>query len=102
MMSASVTKKLVRYRSWIVAVVNAATTWIILIIAPLGLFAVITCTAAVFLASLVVSEICDRLLFQLLRNIQRDMMQARRDIDTLDLGLSNYLDLPTQQEEEHK
>jgi hypothetical protein len=101
-MSISVAKKLIRYRSWIVAVVNAATTWVILIIAPLGLFAVITCTAAVFLASLLVGEICDRLLLQLLRNLQRDVMEARRDTDNLDVGLSQYLDLTRQQNQEER
>ncbi|MEA5565762.1 CRISPR-associated protein Csx18 [Anabaena sp. UHCC 0399] len=101
-MSTSVAKKLIRYRSWIVAVVNAATTWVILIIAPLGLFAVISCTVAVFLGSLLVGEICDRLSFQLLRNLQRDIMEARRETDNLDVGLSSYLDLSTQQEEKRK
>ncbi|WP_414575494.1 CRISPR-associated protein Csx18 [Anabaena sp. CCY 9402-a] len=101
-MSTSVAKKLIRYRSWIVAVVNAATTWVILIIAPLGLFAVISCTVAVFLGSLLVGEICDRLLFQLLRNLQRDVMEARRETDNLDVGLYSYLDLSTQQEEKRK
>ncbi len=48
-MSPSVAKKLVRYRSWLVAVVNGGITWIVLIIAPLGLFAVIICTLSVFL-----------------------------------------------------
>ncbi|BAB72338.1 CRISPR-associated protein Csx18 [Anabaena sp. FACHB-709] len=99
-MSASVTKKLVRYRSWIVAIVNAAVTWVILIIAPLGLFAVIICTVGVFLASLLVGEISDRLLFKLLRNIQRDVIQANRETDSLDVGLSSYLDLPTEQKTE--
>ena len=99
-MSASVTKKLVRYRSWIVAIVNAAVTWVILIIAPLGLFAVIICTVGVFFASLLVGEISDRLLFKLLRNIQRDVIQANRETDSLDVGLSSYLDLPTEQKTE--
>ncbi|WP_066382193.1 CRISPR-associated protein Csx18 [Anabaena sp. CA = ATCC 33047] len=100
MVSTSGVKKLIRYRSWIVAVVNAAITWVILIIAPLGLFAVISCTVGVFLASLLVGEICDRLLFQLLRNLKRDVMEARRDTDNLDVGLSAYLDLPTQQNQQ--
>lgn len=100
-MSPSIAKKLIRYRSWIVAVVNAATTWVILIIAPLGLFAVITCTVAVFLASLLVGEIGDRILFQLLRHLQRDVIQARRETDHLDVGISSYLDLSTQQNQEH-
>ncbi len=101
-MSVTMAKKLVRYRSWIVAVINAAVTWVILIIAPLGLFAVILCTGAVFFASLVVGEICDRTLFQLLRQQQRDVMEARRDGDNLDLGLGSYRDLPSQAEGEER
>ncbi|WP_236140318.1 CRISPR-associated protein Csx18 [Nostoc sp. CMAA1605] len=60
-MSTSAAKKLIRDRSWILAVVNAAITWVILIIAPLGLFAVISCTVTVFLAILLVGEILNRL-----------------------------------------
>ncbi|MBD2500132.1 CRISPR-associated protein Csx18 [Anabaena azotica] len=60
-MSVSMAGKLVLYRSWVVAVTNAAVTWVILMFAPLGLFAMILCTGAVFFASLVVGEICDRL-----------------------------------------
>jgi len=98
--SVTMAKKLVRYRSWVVAVTNAAVTWVILIIAPLGLFGVIFCTGAVFLASLVVGEICDRTLFQLLQQ-QRDVMEARSQADNLDVGLGSYL-IPTQEEEEER
>jgi hypothetical protein len=35
-----------------VALGNASITWVLLIIAPLGLFTVITCTALVLIASL--------------------------------------------------
>lgn len=102
-MSASVAKKLVKYRSWIVAVTNAVVTWVILIIAPLGLFAVIACTLAVFVATLVVSAICDRVLFQLLRNLQRDVMEARSEKDNLDLGgLSSYIDLPAEPQKDER
>ncbi|QLE54769.1 CRISPR-associated protein Csx18 [Nostoc sp. TCL26-01] len=102
-MSTSVAKKLVKYRSWIVAVTNAAVTWVILIIAPLGLFAVIACTVAVFIATLAVSAICDRVLFQLLRNLQRDVMEARSEKDHPDLGgLSSYIDLPAEQQKEER
>lgn len=101
-MSVTMAKKLVRYRSWIVAVINAAVTWVILIIAPLGLFAVILCTGAVFFASLVVGEIGDRTLFRLLRQQQRDVMEARREGDHFDLGLGSYLDLPSQEKGEER
>ncbi len=58
-MSVSMARKLLLYASWVVAVTNAAVAWVTLMFAPLGLFAVILCTGAVFLASLVVGEICD-------------------------------------------
>ncbi|WP_427156980.1 CRISPR-associated protein Csx18 [Aliinostoc sp. HNIBRCY26] len=96
-MSTSVAKKLIRDRSWILVVVNAAITWVILIIAPLGLFAVISCTVVVFLASLLVAEILNRFALQFLRQLQCDFMEARRDTNNLDVGLYPYLDLPAQQ-----
>jgi hypothetical protein len=61
-MSPSFLKKIVRDRTIITAIANAAVTWIILIIAPLGLFAVITCTLGVFISSLVVGTFSDRAL----------------------------------------
>jgi hypothetical protein len=59
-MSLSVAKRLVHYRSCLVAVVNGGITWIVLIIAPLGLLAVIICTLSVLLGSLMVSHLCQR------------------------------------------
>jgi hypothetical protein len=59
-MSLSVAKRLVHYRSWLVAVVNGGITWIVLIIAPLGLLAVIICTLSVLLGSLMVSHLGQR------------------------------------------
>jgi hypothetical protein len=59
-MSLSVAKRLVHYRSWLVAVVNGGITWIVLIIAPLGLLAVIICTLSVLLGSLIVSHLGQR------------------------------------------
>ncbi len=70
-MSLSIVKKLVSYRSWILAVINAAITWIILIIPPLGLFAVISCTLGVFISSLSVGWVCDRALMRLLQLVPR-------------------------------
>lgn len=58
-MSLFLAKKLVMYRSGLVALFNAGITWVILIIAPLGLFSVIVCTAAVFISSLAVGWVCD-------------------------------------------
>lgn len=61
-MSLAFIKKLVRYRTIITAIGNAAITWIILIIAPLGLFAVIICTLGVFISSLFIGNLSDRAL----------------------------------------
>jgi hypothetical protein len=88
----SIAQQLVYYRSWIVAVVNAVITWIILIIAPLGLFAVITCTLGVFLSSLMVGWVCDRALFRLLRAYNRDAMASRQNSVTFDTSVNNQLD----------
>lgn len=57
--------QLVRNRTLLVALSNAGVTWIVLIIAPLGLLAVITCTILVFLSSLGFGYICDRAYRQL-------------------------------------
>jgi hypothetical protein len=59
-MSLSVAKRLVHYRSWFVAVVNGGITWIVLIIAPLGLLAVIIYTLSLLLGSLMVSHLGQR------------------------------------------
>ncbi|MFM6205931.1 CRISPR-associated protein Csx18, partial [Planktothrix sp.] len=59
-MSISLTRILVRYRILSVAIANAAITWTILIIAPLGLFAVIVCTLAVFISSAIMGWLGDQ------------------------------------------
>lgn len=82
-MSESVAKKLVRYRSWFVAVINAAITWIVLIIAPLGLFAVIICTICVFFGSLVSGWISDFALFSLISAVNPDVLKAQNTADNL-------------------
>jgi len=63
----SVAKQLTRYRTLLIALANAGITWIILIIAPLGLFAVITCTALVFASSFIFGTVGDFALFALLK-----------------------------------
>lgn len=68
-MSRSLARKLVRYRNVMVALANAGITWVILIIAPLGLFAVISCTVLVFLASLVTGFLGDLALNALLNDM---------------------------------
>ncbi|MGB3205560.1 MAG: CRISPR-associated protein Csx18 [Crinalium sp.] len=85
-MSLYTTKKMVNYRSWIVALVNAGVTWIILIIAPLGLFAVIICTLGVFLSSLAVGWVCDRTLLSILAANQREMMMGMGESEHLEDG----------------
>ncbi|MEY3299669.1 MAG: hypothetical protein RLZZ597_2929 [Cyanobacteriota bacterium] len=76
-MSRSLARKLVRYRNLLVALANAAITWGILIIAPLGLFAVINCTVMVFLASLATGFIGDLALNALLNDLNSDPRSIR-------------------------
>jgi predicted phage tail protein len=59
-MQQSVAFQVARNRTFLVALSNAGVTWVVLIIAPLGLMAVITCTVLVFLSSLGFGFICDR------------------------------------------
>jgi hypothetical protein len=54
------TARLFLFRNVAVASVNTAVTLVILLIAPLGLAAVITCTAAVGFSSLVVGLFADQ------------------------------------------
>jgi hypothetical protein len=75
-MVSSLARKLVLYRTSIVAIANAAITWIVLIIAPLGLFAVITCTGLVFLSSLIVGLWSDRALIRLLQSNDQIAIQT--------------------------
>lgn len=78
-MSEVLLKKIVRYRNIAVALVNAGATWIILIIAPLGLFAVIICTIAVFLSSLAVGYLGDLAVVSLFNEDERSRMRERRN-----------------------
>lgn len=55
-------KQILKIRNGTVALTNAGVTWIVLIIAPLGLFAVILCTFCVFFGSLSAGYFSDRLL----------------------------------------
>ncbi|MFH7244124.1 MAG: CRISPR-associated protein Csx18 [Spirulina sp.] len=76
-MSRSLARKLVRYRNVMVALANAGITWVILIIAPLGLFAVINCTVMVFLASLATGFLGDLALNALLNDMNNDPRSIR-------------------------
>lgn len=75
-MNRSSTRTLIRYRSIGVAIANAIATWVFLIIAPLGLFTVIICTAFVFGISLAAGIAGDRALFSLLRRNGWEMMMS--------------------------
>ena len=83
-MSLSFLQKLVRYRTIAVAIANATVTWIILIIAPLGLFAVITCTLGVFICSIVVGNLSDRALLFLIGNSDRQNLNFTNFQSSLD------------------
>ncbi len=98
-MSKSVAKKLVKYRNYGVALGNAGVTWIILIIAPLGLLAVIICTFAVFVSSLLVGWICDKALYQLIGDHRRDVISAEWDTEQVEVRAREYQGLPIQEEE---
>ncbi|HIK46931.1 MAG TPA: hypothetical protein IGR64_18990 [Leptolyngbyaceae cyanobacterium M65_K2018_010] len=78
-MSQQLARQLVRYRNLLVALANAAITWVILIIAPLGLFAVIVCTVLVFLASLATGFLGDLAFVTLLDSVDPRLAQMVRD-----------------------
>ncbi|MDX2255536.1 MAG: CRISPR-associated protein Csx18 [Pseudanabaenaceae cyanobacterium bins.39] len=90
-MSPSLLKKFVRYRTVITAIANAAITWTILIIAPLGLFAVITCTLGVFLGSLLIGNLSDKALLFLVGNSDRQNINPNRSIDSVDILNADYM-----------
>jgi hypothetical protein len=77
-MSRQLARQLVRYRWGLVALANAAITWVVLIIAPLGLFAVVNCTVLVFLASLATGWLGDMALLALLDSVDPNLVQAVR------------------------
>ncbi|MEX6778707.1 CRISPR-associated protein Csx18 [Limnospira fusiformis] len=75
-MNSSSARTLIRYRSIGVAIANAAATWVILIIAPLGLFTVITCTVLIFGISLGGGIVSDRAMLSLLRRNGWEMLMS--------------------------
>ncbi|MBE9168826.1 hypothetical protein IQ238_15350 [Pleurocapsales cyanobacterium LEGE 06147] len=87
-MTRSLFTQLMHYRNILVAVANAGITWIVLIIAPLGLFAVITCTVLVFVSSIVFGIVGDRLFLSFLKPIGWSVIQPRRETEHLDYGQS--------------
>ncbi len=83
-------KKSARVRNLSVAVVNGALTWIILIIAPLGLMAVIVNTLLVVIASYVSATVADKVVrylqpadqrAELLGRSRSDLVQSRDESD---------------------
>lgn len=87
-------KRSARARNLFVAVVNGVITWIILIIAPLGLMAVIVNTLLVMVASYVSATLADRVVrylqpteqrAELLGRSRSDLAQTQDDHD-LDQG----------------
>ncbi|MEC4892529.1 MAG: CRISPR-associated protein Csx18 [Oscillatoria sp. PMC 1050.18] len=91
MMPLSVAKQLVRYRNLLIALVNAGITWILLIIAPLGLFTVIVCTAGVFLSSLVLGTIGDLAVFSLLKRSGWQVAGSRWDGESVAEGFDSLV-----------
>jgi hypothetical protein len=85
-MSPKLIKQLSRYRSLAIALANAAVTWVILIIAPLGLFAVITCTVLVFASSLLLGVLGDMALTLLLRDSTPPSMSGGRPLYPIDFS----------------
>jgi len=94
-MSLEFIKKIIHNRTIITAIANAIVTWVILIIAPLGLFAVIICTIGVFLSSLVIGNLSDRALLFLVGNGDR---QSLDPTSTATLESSNH---PERSENQH-
>ncbi|MBI1240413.1 CRISPR-associated protein Csx18 [Umezakia ovalisporum] len=97
-MSLLVVQRLLMYRNGIVAMIGAGITCMILIIAPLGLFAVIICTLGVFISSLAVGLVWDGFVFGLLGENYPDGMSARQERKHIDAASLNDLDLPTLQQ----
>ncbi|NJM00800.1 MAG: hypothetical protein HC924_19475 [Synechococcaceae cyanobacterium SM2_3_2] len=81
-----------RARIILIAVVNAGLTWTILIIAPLGLFAVLTCTFLVFLSSLIAPEVVERILLPLLFGSKPDGLGSPPSIGGLQPPVSPPID----------
>lgn len=92
-MSKSVSKKLVKYRNYAVAFANASVTWIILIIAPLGLLAVIICTLSVFLSSLIIGWIFDKALYQLISDRPDQVTFAQWESDNIEFTNEEHQNL---------
>ncbi|WP_052349753.1 CRISPR-associated protein Csx18 [Picosynechococcus sp. NKBG042902] len=82
-MSPKFAKQLFFYRHFLVAIANGIVTWVILIIAPLGLFAVIMNTFLVFLISLGFNIVGDRLLQALLDSAGIALIQPKTKLKSV-------------------
>ena len=73
------TTKMARVRNLSVSVANGAISLVILLIAPMGLFAVIVNTLLIVAATYGSLTVSDRILVYLLRDEGRDSLGASRD-----------------------
>jgi hypothetical protein len=73
------TSKMARVRNLSVSVANGAISLVILLIAPMGLFAVIVNTLLIVAATYGTLTASDRILVYLLRDERRDSLGAARD-----------------------
>jgi hypothetical protein len=73
------TTKMARVRNLSVSVANGAISLVILLIAPMGLFAVIVNTLLIVAATYGSLTVSDRILVYLLRDESRDSLGASRD-----------------------
>ena len=77
------TSKMARVRNISVSVANGAISLVILLIAPMGLFAVIVNTLSIVAATYGTLTASDRILVYLLRDERRDSLGAARDSNEL-------------------
>ena len=77
------TAKMARVRNLSVSVANGAISLTILLIAPMGLFAVIVNTLLIVAATYGCLMVSDRVLVYLVRDERRDSLGAVRDSDEL-------------------
>jgi hypothetical protein len=77
------TAKMARIRNISVSVANGVISLTILLIAPMGLFAVIVNTLLIVAATYGSLTVSDRILVYLLRDERRDGLGASRDSDEL-------------------
>ena len=77
------TDKVARVRNISVSVANGIISLVILLIAPMGLFAVIVNTLLIVAATYGCLTVSDRVLVYLLRDERRDSLGAARDSNEL-------------------